>query len=93
MARFTTAPVQDVAPKRTQKQPSQRAQVQQQYQDALRSAVVDGHQALVVELEPNDKPLTVRNRIKRAVQALDLQDVVIRRKGNRIVAYQTTTRQ
>lgn len=93
MARFTTAPVQDVAPKRTQKQPSQRAQVQQQYQDALRSAVVDSHQALVVELEPSDKPLTVRNRIKRAVQALDLQDVVIRRKGNRIVAYQTTTRQ
>jgi hypothetical protein len=88
MPRFTTAPVEDVAPKRKQRHPSRRAQTQQQYQNALRGAVIDGHQALVVELEAADKPLTVRNRIKRAAEALGLENVSIRRRGDRIVAYQ-----
>jgi hypothetical protein len=88
MPRFTTAPVEEVAPKRKQRNPSQRAQTRRQYQDALRSALIDNREALVVELESEDKPLTIRNRIKRAAEALGLDDVAIRRRGNRIVAYQ-----
>jgi hypothetical protein len=87
MPRFTTAPVKDVAPQRRQRQPSQRAQTQQQYQEAVRSALIDRNEALIVEFDPEDKPLTIRNRVKRAIESLDLQDVTIRRRGNRIVAY------
>lgn len=86
MPRFTTAPIEEVAPKRTQRQQSQRAQTQQRYQEALREAIEHGR-ALVVELEPDDKPLTIRNRMKRAAQSLGLEDVVIRRKKDRIAAY------
>jgi hypothetical protein len=89
MPRFTTAPVQQVAPKRKQRQPSQRSQIQKQYQEALRDAVLYKHEALVVELDPGDKPLTVRNRIKRAAKALDLSNIVVRRRGSRVVAYQS----
>jgi hypothetical protein len=92
MPRFTTAPVDDVAPKRRQRQPSQRAQTQQQYQEALRSALLDKSEALVVELDPEDKPLTIRNRIKRAADLLGLEHVVIRRKRDRIVAYQAQSK-
>jgi hypothetical protein len=92
MPRFTTAPVEDVAPKRKQRQPSQRAQTQQQYQQALRSALLDKSEALVVELDPEDKPLTIRNRIKRAADLLGLEHVVIRRKRDRIVAYQAQSK-
>jgi hypothetical protein len=89
MPRFTSAPVEEVVPQRKQRQPSQRAQTQQQYQDALRDALLDKHEALVVELEPDDKPLTIRNRIKRAADNLGLENVAIRRRRDRIVAYQT----
>lgn len=89
MARFTSAPVEEVAPRRKQRQPSQRAQTQKLYQDALRNALLEQHQALVVELEPEDKPLTIRNRIKRAAQTLGLENVTIRRRRDRIVAYQS----
>ena len=88
MPRFTTAPIEEVAPQRRQRQPSQRAQTQQQYREAAQNALIDRREALVVELDPEDKPLTIRNRIKRAIDSLDLQDVTIRRRGNRIVAYQ-----
>lgn len=88
MPRFTTAPVQEVMPQRKQRQPSQRAQMQQQYRDALRDAIVNKHEALVVELEPDDKPLTIRNRIKRAAETLSIDNVTIRRRRDRIVAYQ-----
>lgn len=87
MPRFTTAPVEQVAPKRRQRQPSQRSQIRKQYQDALRDAVSYKHEALVVELDPSDKPLTIRNRIKRAAETLGIEDLVIRRRKNRIVAY------
>lgn len=87
MPRFTTAPIEEVAPKRKQRQSSQRAQIQRQYQDALRNAVIEKHEALVVELDPDDKPLTVRNRLKRAATTLGLDDIVIRRKKDRIAAY------
>lgn len=87
MARFATAAVEEVVPKRTQRQPSQRSQIQQQYQQALNDAVLDQHRALVVELEPSDKPLTIRNRIRRAAESLGLEDIVIRRRRDRIVAY------
>lgn len=89
MVRFTTAPVDEVAPKRKQRQPSQRAQIQRQYQDALRQGLIDRREAVVVELEPDDKALTIRNRIKRAADRLGLDDVAIRRRGNRIIAYRT----
>jgi hypothetical protein len=87
MPRFSTAPVEDVVPKRRQRQPSQRAQTQKQYREELQSALNDRHQALVVELEPEDKPLTIRNRIKRAAESLGLEEIAIRRRKDRIIAY------
>jgi hypothetical protein len=93
MPRFTTAPVEDVAPKRKQRQPSQRAQIQKQYQEALRDAMFHKQEALVVELEADDKPLTIRNRIKRAAEVLGLENVNIRRKRDRIVVYQMQSEQ
>jgi len=87
MPRFTTAPVEEVMPARRQRQPSQRAQIQKQYQNALKDAVLDQHEALVIELDPDDKPLTVRSRIKRAATALGLDNIVIRRRRNKIMAY------
>ena len=84
--------MEEVAPKRRQRQPSQRAQTQQQYQEALRSALLDKSEALVVELDPGDKPLTIRNRIKRAADLLGLEHIVIRRKKDRIVAYQAQSK-
>lgn len=47
------------------------------------------HEALVVELDADDKPLTIRNRIRRAADSLGLENVVIRRRRDRIVAYQS----
>lgn len=88
MPRFTEAPIDEVVPKRRQRQPSQRAQTQKQYQQAVRDALIEHHRALVIELESGDKPLTIRNRLRRATEALGLYDVVIRRRGDRIVAYQ-----
>lgn len=87
MPRFSTAPIEEVVPQRKQRQPSQRAQTQREYQDALRHAIVDEGQALVIELDAEDKPLTIRNRIKRAAEALGLEGVAIRRRKDRIVAY------
>ena len=87
MPRFTTAPIEEVVPKRKLRQPSQRAQIQQQYREALQNAMSSQRQALVVELEPDDKPLTVRNRIKRAADSLGLEEVAIRRRRDRIIAY------
>lgn len=86
MPRFTTAPIEEVAPKRKQRQPSQRAQIQQEYREALQQALQE-KRALVVEMDGSDKPLTVRNRIKRAAQTLGAEDLVVRRRRNRIVAY------
>jgi hypothetical protein len=87
MAKFGTAPVQDVAPRRKQRQPSNRARIQAQYREALQGAI-DNQQALVVEIEDDDKPLTIRNRLKRAADSLGLEHIVIRRRRGRIVAYQ-----
>lgn len=86
MVRFATAPVQDVAPRRRGRQPSGRALMQAQYQQALREAI-DGQLALVVEIEDGDKPLTIRNRLIRAARALGLEGIVVRQRGSRIVAY------
>jgi hypothetical protein len=90
MVKFTTAPISDVAPKRLQRQPSQRSIIHQQYTAALRDALAEG-QALVIELEPNDKALTIRNRLNRAAAALGREDVTVRRRGNRVVAYAADT--
>jgi hypothetical protein len=87
MVRFTSAPVEEVAPKRKQRQPSQRAQIQREYQEALRDAVLDRQEALIVELDADDKALTIRNRIRRAATVIGLEDIVIRRRGQRVVAY------
>jgi hypothetical protein len=38
-------------------------------------------------MDPSDKPLTIRNRIKRAADALGYADITIRRRRNTIVAY------
>lgn len=88
MPQFSTAPVREVAPKRRQRQPSQRAVIRKQYEDALRDAVQYKHEALVVSLDAHDKPLTIRNRIRRAADALGLKNVVIRRRKDKIVAYE-----
>jgi hypothetical protein len=87
MVRFASAPVEEVAPKRKQRVPSERAQIQRMYQEELRMALLDRQQALVVELDPSDKALTIRNRIKRAAIVLGLENITIRRRGQRIVAY------
>jgi hypothetical protein len=87
MVKFETVPVEQVLPKRRGQGTSQRAQVRQEYQEALKEAI-QSCQALVVDLEPEDKPLTIRNRLKRAGQQLGADDLVIRRRGQRIVAYQ-----
>jgi len=86
MPRFSTAPVHEVAPQRISKPPSQRSLLQQEYREALQNAL-DAGQALVIDLEPNDKPLTIRNRVSKAAVALGHEDLTIRRKGNRILAY------
>lgn len=88
MPRFTTAPIEEVAPKRKSRQPSMRSQIRQQYQEAVRDALVRRQEALVVELEPDDKPLTIRNRIKRAAESIGVDNVTIRRRRDRIIAYQ-----
>ena len=90
MVRFTTAPVHDVLPKRRQRHSSLRQQTQDQYRQLLQTAVVDHHQALVVELEPGDKPLTIRNQINRAATTLGITNLVVRRRGDRVIAYQDT---
>jgi hypothetical protein len=87
MAQFSTAPVAEVAPRRKPKQPSQRSQTQLQYREALQHAL-NVNQALVVEFDPSDKALTIRNRVRRAGMSLGLEDLTIRRRGDRIVAYQ-----
>jgi hypothetical protein len=87
MPQFTVAPVEEVMPKRKQRQPSQRSQTREQYQTELRNALSGEGQALVVEMDPSDKPLTIRNRIKRAADALGYTDITIRRRKNTIVAY------
>lgn len=89
MPQFSSAPLEEVIPQRKQRQPSQRAEIQRQYQEAVRQALLDKHEALIVTLDPDDKPLTIRNRIKRAADTLGLDSVVIRRKKDRIVAYQS----
>jgi hypothetical protein len=86
MPTFTTVPIQEVVPKSKHKGPSQRDQTREQYQSALQKAL-DYGQALVIELEPEDKQLTIRNRINRAAEALGQIDITIRRRKNRIVAY------
>lgn len=91
MPRFSTAPVEEVAPKRKQRYPSKRAQIQKQYQDALREVMDEGGRALVIELEPDDKPLTVRNRIKRAAEHLGIENITVRRRKGRILAYRSQT--
>ena len=87
MPRFTTAPIEEVVPKRKSRQPSMRSQIRHEYQEAVRDALVRRGEALVVELEPDDKPLTIRNRIKRAAESIGVDNVTIRRRRDRIVAY------
>jgi hypothetical protein len=41
----------------------------------------------VVEFESTDKALTIRNRIKKTMTTLALEDATIRRRGGRIVIY------
>ena len=91
MPHFTVARVEEVVPQKKQRQPSQRAQTQQQYQDALQNVLTVTGQALVIVLEPEDKPLTIRNRIKRAADALGVKDIAIRRRRDRIIAYRPGT--
>jgi hypothetical protein len=50
---------------------------------------MDHGEALVVELDDDDKPLTIRNRIKRAAQTLGIDDLFVRRRGNKVIAYRT----
>jgi len=78
MAQFSVAAAVDVVPQKKSRGPSQRVQTQQAYQEALHNAVIDQGEALVVILDDEDKPLTIRNRIKRAADRLELKDIAIR---------------
>jgi hypothetical protein len=89
MARFSSAPVTEVIPKRKTRQPSQRAALKEQYRSALRDAVLERREALIVALDPDDKPLTIRNRITRAAEELGIEGLSVRRRGDRIVAYRS----
>jgi hypothetical protein len=86
MATFSTAPVSDVVRPPKIKQPSQRRQNAEQYTAALSDALEHG-QALVVEFDPDDKVLTIRNRLQRAARSLGRDDLTIRRRGQRVLAY------
>jgi len=86
MPHFSTAPVDEVVPQRQTKGPSPRSVLQQEYREALQNAL-DAGEALVIELELDDKGLTIRNRVKKASEALGHGDLTIRRKGNRVLAY------
>jgi hypothetical protein len=88
MTKFSTAPVAVIIPKRRERAPSQRAELQKQYRDAIENAIINEGEALIVELDPDEKPLTVRSRLQKAAQALGLDSVVIKRRGRRIVVYQ-----
>lgn len=90
MATFTIAPIDEVAPRGRERKLSARALMQARYRDALLDALQAPGSALVVQLEPDEKPLTIRNRIKRAAEQLGRDDLTIRRRGNRIVAYAPT---
>lgn len=87
MPRFASAPVEEILPPRKPQGPSKRTRMRQEYEAAARDALIDRREALVVLLEAEDNPLTIRNRIKRAAVALGIEDVVIRRRGDRIIAY------
>lgn len=91
MATFTIAPIEEVVPKGRERQLSSRAQMQARYRDAIQNTLEAPGSALVVELEPDEKPLTIRNRIKRAAEQLGRDDLSIRRRGNRIVVYAPTS--
>lgn len=88
MTRFTTAPVDEIVPRRRERAPSQRAELQRQYRDAIENAIINEGEALIVHLDPDEKPLTIRSRVKKAAQSLGLDSVVIRRRGRRIIVYQ-----
>lgn len=86
MPRFTAAPLEDVVPPPKRRHPSRRAQVEQQYQQALLDALAK-LEALVVELEDGDQPVTIRNRLRRAGERLGIEQLSIRKRGTRIIAY------
>lgn len=86
MAKFVMAPIRDVVPAYHRRNRSRRAEVRAQYEQALQDAL-DQQQALVVELEEGEKPLTIRARLRNAAEALSFEDIVIRRRGDQIVAY------
>jgi hypothetical protein len=86
MATFTTAPASVVVRPPKIKQPSQRRQIAEKYTAALRDALDQG-QALVMELEPDDMVLTIRNRLHRAARSLGHDDLTIRRRGQRVLVY------
>src|SRR5689334_5476892 len=81
---FTTVPKETVLPRSSG--PSQREVVRQQYRDALSSALEAGR-ALVIEFDPEDKVLTIRNRVKRAADTLGQPDIVVRQQGTTVIAY------
>jgi hypothetical protein len=88
MPTFSTASRADVVPKQQTKGPSQRTIIHEHYVSALRDAL-DAGQALVIELEPDDKEFTIKNRINRAVKTLGREDLTVRRRGDQLVAYST----
>jgi hypothetical protein len=65
---------------------SARAIAAHQYRTALLS-VLAIHHALVVDLDDADSPIVVRQRIVTAARSLRVDDIVVCRRGPRIVAY------
>lgn len=87
MAQFKRVPVDEARPLTKAKVPSQRDQIRREYEEALRDAVIDHGEALAILIGPDDKPLTIKNRIDRAAQALGLDRIKVRRKGDYVFAY------
>jgi hypothetical protein len=87
MAQFKRVPVDEARPVTKAKVPSQRDQIRREYEEALQDAVIGHGEALAILIGPDDKPLTIKNRIDRAAQSLGLDHIKVRRKGDYVYAY------
>ncbi len=72
--------------RRRSRKVSNRALIVTQYRQALKEAFEVG-KALIIDLDKGERAPTVANRVAEGVLQLGVDDVVIHRRGRRIVAY------
>jgi hypothetical protein len=82
-----SVPVDEVAPKRKTSGPTNRAVVQTRHRQALKEAMEAG-KALLIDLDDGDKSLTILSRIFKAAESFGVDQVKVRRRGNRMAVYQ-----